>query len=373
MSVSVVKTIALVALIAPALLAEVCAQPTRHNYLDGDDLAWFYNRPGVTLEQYRSDDQYCANVAATAVGGPPAAGTYGSGLAADILSASLTPGWINGLHDNCMRVRGYRRFELRPGRQRDFVRELTQASDELRLQYVSAITPPAGVFASEWRNEFLGSQTSVFAADLLTPAAPTELLRRPEVFNQNFYYYRGRTAEELTSGATLDPNKATVVLAMSTSERTAFNRSLLLFLRTSPETGAVPGANDHPTFINLAEWDRDREPGRYQIFQVPPGRYALWRHTDASNKTADFCLRTTAFDVDAGDVVYAGRWSLSGSQLDVTMNDTEAAQQALALLAPDLGERMELATYHNGVRLPCGAHTLQYFFQYGIDLPLRQE
>jgi hypothetical protein len=276
-----------------------------------------------------------------------------------------------------MIARGYRRFDIRPGNQRTFLEHFAQGGDEDLASYVSSSDPPVGVLAEQWGNEFMDAQTSVYAQEVLDMPAATQAIARAEAAGINFYYLRGRAAPELAAGDTVNPGMATVVLAMTTpdGERVAFNRDILAFLKIDPDTGNVPLSNGHPTFINLGQWNREREPQRFQVFQVPPGRYAFWRFVDTENKTVDFCLRTVGFDVRAGEVVYAGRWQVAaGHPLNISMADSEEARTAVRQISPEVGDAMQLATYRNGVRLPCPTYYLpEYFFYYGIDLPVHAQ
>ncbi|MEQ1707569.1 MAG: hypothetical protein ABL864_04485 [Terricaulis sp.] len=347
------------------------ARPALPRDMEGDEFAWFYNQPGVALQQYRQDEALCATLRRQYV----SQGQYGQGLVTDIFAAAMSPGRDSAQRDNCMRTRGYRRFEIRPGNQRAFMQRLAQSGEEVVENYVSSPNPPEGTLAVEWHNEYMDPGTSVYARETLNMPAPGQPIARSEAAGINFFYLRSHSAREIVVGDAYEPDMATIVLAMTTpsGERVAFNRDILAFLKIEPESGNVPLLNGHPTFINLGQWNRERVPERFQVFRVPAGRYALWRFVDTGNRAVDFCLRTIAFDVRAGEAVYAGRWRLAeGQPLNLSMADSDDARNALRQISPELADSMQLATYVNGVKLPCSTYYLpEYFFSYGIDLPVR--
>lgn len=361
--------------IAPLLLiaggVEANAQVSLPRDMDGDDFAWFYNKPGVSHETYRNDEALCA-----IPGRPRSQVIYAQGIVPGLIASAMIPGMHGALRDNCMIASGYRRFEIRPGNQRTFTQGPVENEAEFVASYVSSDSPPEGVLALEYRNEFMSPNAQLFAAEVLETPAPTRGITPGDAARLNLYYLRGRTVDELAPGQALDPSLATVVLAMTTADghRGRFNTDVMAFLRVGADSN-VPLTDRHPTFINLGQWNRDREPERFQIFQVPAGRYALWRFSSAEGRHAEFCIRTFAFDVQAGDVVYGGRWiSPVGTALDVRIDDIEGARNTLRQVSPTAADAMELATFRNGVRLPCSDYYVPgWVFYYAVDLPVRAE
>jgi hypothetical protein len=366
----VTRIFAILSFAALCGFASAHAQPIGSGDLDGDDIAWFYNKPGVTLEQYRADEISCA----ARTGGQRfnnAHAQAGQNLFLAIMSASVAPGQHNAERDNCMIVMGYRRFVISPGNQREFVQRLESGGDEELRRHVSEASPPEGALIMEWRNGFLDAGTSVRAAGDLGGPTPTALLPELAAFGAP-RYARDRTVREFSAGDARDPALATIALSISAADgdRGTWNKHVLLFLRIDPETGNAPLVRNHPTFINLGQWDRDREPERLQIFQAPPGRYALWRSFDFPRFT-DFCLRTIAFDVRAGDVVYAGSWQTRrAGPISVSWGNLDATKTALQAMIGPAASSMQPATFQNGAQLPCGVTAAGGTRLYGIELPV---
>ena len=120
-------------------------------------------------------------------------------------------------------------------------------------------------------------------------------------------------------------------------------------------------------FIGIFNRTRDANPDRYRIFQVPAGRYALWKYFNAQS-VADFCVRAPAFDLAAGDVVYAGYWTTSeAGPLSASQADAEEARSALGAISGQAATAMQLATFQNGARFPCNGTDIVTRL-YGIDL-----
>jgi hypothetical protein len=94
-------------------------------------------------------------------------------------------------------------------------------------------------------------------------------------------------------------------------------------------------------------------------FAVPPGR---WRLAGLSQGLfqLSLCLGAPAFDVAAGEVVFAGDFDLSAS----TVPDLDPATARAALAAaPALAERVRPAVYVNGYKSQCGGAAYLYAYE----------
>jgi len=358
--------IALACIAASLFLSQANAQPLRARDLDGGDLAWFYNKPSVPLQQYLDDEVLCANLTSRAA---PGAGAYGGGLVTGVFRAAMAPGQDAARRNNCMIVLGYRRFEIRPGDQREFTRRVADGGDDLLESYISAEQPPEGVLASQWRNEFLSASVTLQAAEDLNATLPTQRFPYLQAWEApQFFVQHG--IREIEAGGVLDPTLATIVVrtADANGQERSSGVGALAFMQIDPETGNAPLIRDVPVFMHLGERRRG-VAARIQVFQAPPGRYVLWRYLDLT-RVVDFCIGAPAFDVAAGDVVYAGSWEMSrGGPISVSMADEESVRAHLASLAPAAGLALRQAVFRNGARFPCSG-TDTWTSLYGIRLPV---
>jgi hypothetical protein len=140
-------------LMACVVASPAAAGPLTASVLDSDDLAWFYNRPAVTVAEIGADQNACRGFAAMMLGaGAPQPGPYG--LAGDVMGAIASAGLNVAYVDDCMMSKGYRRFDIAGTRLRDFQTRFQALPAEQQLAYFSAEAPPEGVLARHWSNTY---------------------------------------------------------------------------------------------------------------------------------------------------------------------------------------------------------------------------
>jgi hypothetical protein len=153
---------------ALAVIGAVCAlSGTAHagsfagSTLDADDVAWFYNRPGVAMPVYEADHKACDGVAVSmtsnstmVISANPLAALVGNLVVAGI-EASQRAGKIRGYLDDCMVVKGYRRYVVVGRPLKALEDELAALGDKGLAEYIAAETPKAGLLARQWTNAYV--------------------------------------------------------------------------------------------------------------------------------------------------------------------------------------------------------------------------
>lgn len=108
-------------------------------------------------------------------------------------------------------------------------------------------------------------------------------------------------------------------------------------------------------------FEADGAPGFLVAYMVPAGRWRLSRES-AGGIAVSFCLGAPAFDLAAGEAVYAGAFDLGGRALGPDL-DAAAARRTLPAVS-DLPERLHAAKWMNGTTGGCeGA------FAYSLEIP----
>jgi hypothetical protein len=122
-------------------------------------------------------------------------------------------------------------------------------------------------------------------------------------------------------------------------------------LATSPSfAAATPGGTLWKKPTELVE--------KTYVYIVPPGRWRIERVSAVS-----LCLGAPAFDVRAGEAVFAGTFFVDGEGRLTPLLDQEPAKKALATV-PAIAERLRPAQYVNGVKGNCGGA-----FIYALEAP----
>jgi len=138
----------------------------------------------------------------------------------------------------------------------------------------------------------------------------------------------------------------------------------LLFERVGPDPDTDAWVDGQPSqvFVNppaKAVAKAGARLGVTQVFSVPPGRWRL-SAIGVGDVSVSFCLGSPAFDVAAGDAVYAGSSSsehaLPGMGLDI-------AKSAFPGLS-SVPDKIRAATWTNGVRGKCVGTYL-----YALEIP----
>lgn len=400
------KTIAVCAAVMAMAPLPALAGPLPGNALDGDKQAWFYNKPGVSLEQYKQDMTYCRELAAkmtagstTAVSINPIAALVATAVVA-AMDAAQDAGRRNAFADDCMVANVYRRFDIAGSAQRDF-RTRLEGLDAVQLAaFVAAETPAEGVLGRVWVNSFQRS-------------APTEAVAPFRALHPGAIAHgpRSHTVAAARADKPFETAAGDAILVGSIRSATeALGNHSITLARIDPATGggamAPVGRRQRqavPTFTLLqnasrADGRENVDTPRLHAFSVPPGHYALTGYIGGM-QGVQMCLRTIAFEAKAGEVLHIGDWvSQSGerevqtgaivstlllvpnpnvvkvtsfAQLGLEGFNLESARAALAGAPAGSAERLAPAIWMNGAAYPCVpvAGAMAYASIYGFDLP----
>ena len=365
-------------LVAACMLAAVSgdafAGPIAFNALDTDDMAWFYNKPGITLEQLNADTSACGVFATTVMnqgGGTPAGGLTGS-----ILFALNAGAPTRSFLDHCMVARGYRRFNTADRNMRTFVARYEAMSAEERLALAGSETPPEGTLARAWANDYW------------IPEPPAETTPRYVEMRAGFLEFAPSSlqAVDLSAPITIGADQTLVILSLQAIGET--RGGMIQFTRDNPETGAADrvrmgqGGNRRWPMISAALRERDvSDEPTYFAFLAPAGFYA---HSSASARGAtpsQLCMGTIAFNAEPSAVLFLGNFVIErgsertrmpysdGFGVRVEMTDLANVRQQL-VASPDLAARLQNADYRNGFVRQCVYGTpIGISPVHGFDIP----
>lgn len=322
----------LLGLALSALALDVSAQSNPQRVMISEPVQGYayYNRPGASLDEHDTAFRDC--VVATQVSSNESPLTQG--VAARMIWGGVIQAIGASAVENCMIARGWRVFQLPEDQGREFS-QLSDRDFSTRFGLIVGGAMPPGVLARQWENQ------TARPAGYHTPSRP----RAPNRHHLSVRSYRLknfplelRTPEEaagpsfgavrglpLNRAAAPGPGMAIVILR-------AVGSRFLGFARTE-DTG---GGKAFGISGNRA--------GVWQAFEVPAGR---WRITRSS--WIVHCLGSPAFDVAAGEVVYAGTFDLEGQVMGPTLDPSDVPDQ----LAAPLTERLRAAHYENGSTVPC--------------------
>ncbi|HWW11081.1 MAG TPA: hypothetical protein VN018_01090 [Brevundimonas sp.] len=290
----------------------------------------YYNRPGASLNEH--DETYRDCLVATSV--RPESAIAVGWLHNEVLKATVAAGV-----ENCMISKGWRVFQLPEDQGRTFSQ---LSDDEFKIRFAPLVgtEAPPGMLARAWNNE------TARPASYHTPSIPRAPSRHQlsiRSFGLRNFEVELRTSAEArraalpnwnirARGAPLErapapgPGNALIIVAAIGSNRT------MQFTRT-PESGdggflSITGTRD----------------GAWQAFEVPAGRWRISRTSSIFH-----CLGAPAFDIVAGEVVYAGAFNLAGDALGPDLHLRDVPDRLDAAL---MG-RLRPAAYENGSTASC--------------------
>lgn len=342
--------------IAACMLATVCgdafAGPIAFNALDTDDMAWFYNKPGITLEQLNTDTEACGRFASLVMNPMNEPG----GLLFALNSGAPT----RALLDHCMIARGYRRFNTADPNTRTFLSRYEAMSDAERLALAANETPPEGTLARAWANDY-------WIPELPADTTPRYIEMRPGF--QEFAPHALREIDLSRPIVVGDDETLVIVSIQAGSEQT--RGGMIQFTRDNPETGAPDrvrmgenGSRRWPIIrAQLRERDATAEP-RYFAYLAPSGFYDLLSVQARATASSQLCMGTIGFTAAPNAVLFLGNFVIErglertrmpyseGFGVRVEMTDLANVRQQLAA-SPDLAARLENADYRNGFVRQC--------------------
>lgn len=364
--------------ISVLLASDALAGPTMWNSLDSDNAAWFYNRPGVTLDALGADTSACQRYADAAVSGAAEDGFAHHGVAGAII-VGLNSGAPTAWHlDNCMIARGYRRFTASDGNLLAFATRFESMSDEQRLALVSAETPLEGSLTRQWENAYWrgASGWNTERRVEMRAGAVSESPYRLEPV-------------DAASPITLGPDQVLLMFSMQfgPGERDLLRWGAVQFTHDNRQTGMPErtavgrnGALRWPAVsaeLRARGIPADNSPVLF-VFVAPAGFYTLSSLQAFGEAPLNACMGTLAFDASPGSVLYLGNFSFeqdadrSAGMADIQRYNLEIEFDAIEAVRSSvgvLGARLQRAPYVNRFVRPCSWPNQGARPVYGLDIP----
>ncbi len=300
----------------------------------------YYNLPGASVEDHNREVADCfQRTKMWTSDEPPIAG----GLIFHLLWDGSIAGMMTARIENCMIVKGWRVVDI--GQDRGMgLADTDVATLAATLATEIGSTSPNGRVVRKWANEALDPDGYTFAQTPRTPgkqqlslrlyaqSSPPDVMavRWPGLPKIDKRWPKGRLkANELDKA----PPGSAIILVRTVQWSVGFDR-----MGENPED--LPAFRDQAPGRIFAGISRllDKKDGDWFAFAVPPGR---WR-------VAGYCMGSPAFDVAAGEIVYAGEF-----RRDPDMRPNLAMEPALAWLGPEKAGRARPAVYRNGAQGPC--------------------
>ncbi|MBB4084331.1 hypothetical protein [Brevundimonas lenta] len=305
----------------------------------------FYNRPGATVAEHNAELARCA---ADTWFGEDGQEFRRMGLAYELFWGGTARAVPVVKTENCMIARGWRVFELESAEGAAVAGLSGAALAERAGPWLGAETPP-GRLVRSFTNQ-LARPNGYGTASRPRPASPGHislkifmegdasvelpLLDLRAVFKQP----RAKTLRwpQLPEPA---PGNAIVIMRLSgTHYALAFEQDVEDSAPLGQSFGAMPSRN-----------------GRWVAVEVPAGRWRI-----ARIQSLNLCFGSPAFEVAAGEVVYAGHFDTAGARLGP---DLDLAPVRAAVQGPVV-ERLRPAVYRNGSTGDCNMPNIGYALEF---------
>ena len=280
--------------------------------------AWFYNKPGATIESVARDKYDC-----TAFGhymfkmspykdGDPYV-KY-PGILGSAIGSAASSGPIRGNIDDCMMSLGYRRFNTHDASLQNFQDRFETFSDSKKNMYFGDQTPPEGTLTRAWVNTFwfykdgeknpsvedrsyLPVRFDISKSQKLASIKPS-FRELPSVMTQS----AATVIEKLPLQRT-DADKAIIVVKI---KPVSGKPAQVGFSRVDPVSGEpnpVIGKKGKGKIPTLTVSHKDDKIGAFTVYEVPSGHYAL-----SFARYHPMCMKTVIFEAKAREVTYLGEY-----------------------------------------------------------------
>jgi hypothetical protein len=333
----------------------------------------YYNRPGADLKVHDAEVADCAAEAARTISVDE---QIHNGSSMGLLGALIGGAMQNAYHrgaaaaglENCMVVRGWRVVRV-PDAEGQELAKLPAADLSARMgPWVGAETPHGDVVRT-FGNEAANSSVVRFA---IRPSHSNDgQLSLTEATGGNLHQFAQAPTPPASARDVLDPKWPKKPLTTETLAAAPDGAAVIMV-----QIKGVSGRNGIGVLLNRRGSDKDVFPSRLDhapdliqaqkgwmvahkecdmfAFAAPPGQ---WRVAGlaAGLPILNFCLGAPAFEVKAGEVVYAGSFDLSAPDLGP---DLDLAPVRKWMGASPRGAAARAAAYVNGVRGLCGNNAI---------------
>ena len=360
--------------LAAALVAGSAAAQTVNRVEIGEiaDGYTFYNRPGATLELHNRELGECVKWTRWPGQLDPyrPQGTGPSAALRGLMFGLIWSGPIAGLAavpvENCMIVRGWRVVRV-PEADGKILSEAPLQTLVEQLSGEVGTARPNGTIVRQWGNEALhpgayhtasrprAPGPQMLSVRLLSATSPEPLPTFPFPEQPRLDRQWPKVATKPDAAATAPAGSGIIVVHVTGISMS--NGTGVTFMRVGIDPEDHPSYRDNAPELagaHIGILSAKRE-GNWFLLAVPPG---TWRF--AASGFVDYCLGSPGFDVNAGEVVYAGSFSLAGPDLTPDL----AVEPAAAWLGGDAGSRVRPAVYRNGLRGSCHDIRVHYALEF---------
>jgi hypothetical protein len=312
----------------------------------------YLNRPGASMEGHQSEMVECISeaMAVRLAGAAPV-----EGLIPDLLNARALASVTSSAIENCMVVRGWRvvRVAEEEGQHLAALPRIDLAAQ--LEQWVGSASPP-GEIVRTWNNDAWRGDTDRTdprptrtpngSLSVLTVDAAALRARAVETAPVAGRRLRSIDVEDLGS---LPTDSAVMIIQLLNPS--IEGGTVLRFRSVSDDETALPGQDSE--IVLEVPLTRNRRDGNWRAYAVPPG---TWRLDGMGTLSIlNFCLGAPAFEVNAGELVYAGAFDMSAATLGPDLSlDASRAWLANSTTA----ERVQAAEYSNGWTGTCGDNAI---------------
>ncbi len=312
----------------------------------------YFNRPGADMVAHNADMEICARAAVGMV--PPKidyAGGIVGGLITDFRYDGPTKIIFAANIENCMVVHGWRVMRLPDAEGADLA-QLPQQELILRMAPWIGGNTPHGDIIRAWDNDLIrssaygGTKAAFLEQGQLSWKIDSNKIAFPSEVTQAKQFgggkldpqwrrrpYQSAKAPEMSN---VPPGSAMIIVRLE--GLTMKNAGGISFSRMGETPEESPSVRDHAP--DLFEVQTFSKTDNWFIIAVPPGRWRIlgfW--------PVNLCLGSPAFDVKAGDVIYAGAFNMSSQNIapDLTLDPVKTY-----LSGTPFSSAVQPAAYVNG-------------------------
>lgn len=322
----------------------------------------YFNQAGASLEQHNAALRDCMAKASAIVTMDEA--VNGAGL----FASWSRPGPVAAAAENCMVVRGWRVVRLEDA-EGEALAKLPAGELSPRLATWVGEATPHGKVARVWNNEAARASVKRYEvrawasdkASLSLALLKDEKIEavKPAGLPPGFKLDKSWPLKPLKPTEIATAPDKTGVIVFGVKGISLGNGVALSFARVGADNDPAPALTDKaPDYVTVAgRWGK--KEGAFMVMALPPGK---WRITSLGiMPTLSLCLGSPAFEIKAGEVVYAGMFDMGSEALgpDLALEPVKAhlAGQAAA-------ETIKPASYVNGSTGACIGAGL-----YALEIP----
>lgn len=321
----------------------------------------YFNRPGSDLAAHNAELVECLSIAALVTSEDERAIEQSPGLVSGILVplivGEMTRGTRPAAIENCMVVRGWRVVRL-PDAEGEPLSVLNPDSLTEQLQAWIGSDEPRGDIVRFWNNDAARASTDRYE---LRPGATNRGSLSVSMLGDQRIVPIDRT---LTPSITVDQLPRSVSARALSNLRPGAAAVIVFLKNASPRNGVgisfervSPAGGDNTLLAWSHGFSRRNGDGVWRAFIVPPGR---WRMSGLH--ALSLCLGSPGFEVDGGEIVYAGTFDLGAETLGPDLDLT--AVRSWLSVEPSLVSRVRAARYTNGWTGTCGGSSI-----YALEVP----